>query len=290
MTQPLILVTGATGNVGSHLVPQLLEAGARVRVLTRDPERAAKFNGGVEVVQGDLEAPDTLPAAFAGVDKAFVLSAGLKLAVMEGNAFEAAKAAGVGHIIKLTGRHVNADFMADVPHAQVHAQSEQHLQSLGVPWTILRPGVFASNFLMWLDRAEGGIFVPAGEVTDSFIDPYDVAACAAKLLTTPGHDGVIYEVSGAEQLSFAQAADKIGKATGRKITYHDIPEDAWRQAMLSHGAPAPDVAFILRYFAGVKAGKIYPPTRAIADILRRPPRTFAEWAKNNAGALRGTRT
>jgi uncharacterized protein YbjT (DUF2867 family) len=126
MTQPLILVTGATGNVGSHLVPQLLEAGTRVRVLTRDPDRAAKFNGGVEVVQGDLEATDTLPGAFAGVDKAPVLSTGLKLAVMEGNAFEAAKAAGVGHIVKVTGRHVNADFMADVPHAQVHAQSEQH--------------------------------------------------------------------------------------------------------------------------------------------------------------------
>ncbi|MGY3441261.1 NAD(P)H-binding protein [Bradyrhizobium sp. USDA 4473] len=287
MTQPLILVTGATGNVGTHLVPLLLEGGARVRVLTRDPDRAAKFDGEVEVVQGDLEVPHTLPPAFAGVDKAFVLAAGLNIGVMEGNAFDTAKAAGVSHIVSLIGRHVNADFMADVPHAQARAKSEQHLQSLGVGWTILRPCIFASNFLMWLDRAEGRISVPAGEGMDSFIDPYDIAACAAKLLTTPGHDGVIYEVSGAERISFAQAADKIGQAIGRIITYHDVRADAWRQAMLNFGAPESDVDFILRYFASVKAGRMYPPTQAVADLLGRPPRTFSEWATNSAAALRG---
>jgi uncharacterized protein YbjT (DUF2867 family) len=159
-----------------------------------------------------------------------------------------------------------------------------------VAWTILRPGVFASNFLIWLDRAQDGIFVPAGEGDRRLRRPHDVAACAVQFLTTSGHDGLIYEISGSERLSFAEAAEAISAAVGRTIIYRDVPEEVWRQAMLSHGAPAPDVEFILRYFAGVNAGKMYPPTRTIADILRRPPRTFAEWARNNARALRGTRT
>lgn len=287
MTQPLILVTGATGTVGSELVPQLLEADVRVRILTRDPARAKKFGSKVEVFKGDLAEPGTLPAAFAGVDRAFVLCVHrLNLAVMEGNAFAAAKAAGVSHVVKVTGRHVNADFMAGVPHAQVHADSEQHLQSLGVPWTILRPTVFASNFLMWLDRKQGGIFLPAGEGIDTFIHPYDIAACAAKLLTTSGHDGLIYEITSAERLSFAQVADKISAAIGKKVFYQDIPEETARQGMLATGAPAADVEFVLRYFAAVRGGKMYPPTSAVTGLLGRPPRSFDDWARDNAIALR----
>jgi uncharacterized protein YbjT (DUF2867 family) len=185
----------------------------------------------------------------------------------------------------MTGRHVNADFMAGEPHAQVHAASEQHLQSLGVPWTILRPTIFASNFLMWLDREQSGIFLPAGDGKDSFIDPRDIAACAVKLLTTSGHDGRIYEITSSEHLSFADAANKISAATGKNVTYHDIPEETARQGMLASGVPAPLVEFILRYFAAVKSRKMYPPTSAVADLLGRPPYSFSDWARHNAAVL-----
>jgi uncharacterized protein YbjT (DUF2867 family) len=286
MADPLILVTGATGTVGTELVKRLAESNARVRVLTRDAGKAQKFGKGLEVCQGDLEKSETLPAAFAGVDEVFVLSAGLQLAVMEGNAYVTAKNAGVRHIVKLCGRHVNADFMAGEPHVQAHADSEQHLQSLGVPWTILRPTAFASNFLAWLDRKHGGIFLPAGEGKDTFIDPRDIAECAARLLTNPGHDGRIYEVTSSEQLSFAQAADKISAATGRNVIYQDVPEETARRGMLAAGVHEDHVAFILRYFAAVRNRKMYPPTSAVADLLGRPPRTFDEWARDHADALR----
>ena len=139
MTNPLILVTGATGTVGSEVVKQLVEAGQKVSALVRDPAKATKFRNAVEVVKGDLSKPETLVAAFAGVDKAFVVSVGPDLAKLEANAFDAAKKASVNHIVKLSGRHLDADFMAGTALAHWHNESERRLRALGTAWTILRP-------------------------------------------------------------------------------------------------------------------------------------------------------
>lgn len=285
MTKPLILVTGATGTVGSEVVRQLVEKGERVRVLTRDPARAAKFGRSVEVVKGDLGKLETLTPAFTGADKVFVLSNYPSVALFEGNAFAAAKAAGVKRIVKLSGRHTNADFFSGTAVAKSHNESEQRLQSLGIPWTILRPGSFASNFLMFFDRENGGIFAPMGEGKDSFIDPLDIGACAVALLTTPGHDGRIYEITGAEDLSYAQCAEKISAAAGKAIVYRNIPEDTLQQGLLAAGIPAPIAESFLAFFSGVRSGKIFPPTSAVADLLGRRPRSFDEWARDNAAAF-----
>ncbi|HMF11722.1 MAG TPA: SDR family oxidoreductase, partial [Gemmataceae bacterium] len=225
MSRALILVTGATGTVGSEVVKQLAATGQRVRALVRDPKKAERFPKAVVVVHGDLEKPETLAPAFAGVDKAFVLSAGPMLPAMEGNAFAAAKKGGVGHIVKLSARHVGADFMAPTPLAQWHRNSEQRLCSLGIPWTILRPGTFASNVLSWLDRKNNAILLPVGDGRDSLVDPRDIAAVAVELLTLPGQAGRIYEISGSEWLSFAQVAQRISELTGKQASYHNIPEE-----------------------------------------------------------------
>jgi uncharacterized protein YbjT (DUF2867 family) len=118
MTKPLILVTGATGTVGSEVVKQLVEQGERVRILTRDPRKASKFGSSIEVFEGDLEKPNTFARAFAGADRVFVLSNCPAIAVGEGNAYIAAKAAGVKHIVKLSGRHTNADVFSGSQMAQ----------------------------------------------------------------------------------------------------------------------------------------------------------------------------
>ena len=145
----MILVTGATGPVGSEVVKQLVEAGQKVRALVRDPAKA-KFDKAVEVVVGDLTKPETLKAAFAGIDKAFVLVNGPELDRLEANAFDAAKRAGVKHIVKMSGG-IEGDRKSDVMAGTVllkwHRDSEQRLRELGINWTILRPGVFASNVL-----------------------------------------------------------------------------------------------------------------------------------------------
>jgi RHS repeat-associated protein len=137
---------------------QLVEAGQKVRALVRDLAKAAKFSNVVEVMRGDLSVPETPAAAFAGVNKAFVLSAGPELAKLEANAFDAAKQASIKHIAKLSGRHIDADFMAGTALMQWHDESERRLRTLGIGWTILRPGYFASNVLMQGSRSRARCF------------------------------------------------------------------------------------------------------------------------------------
>lgn len=254
-------------------------------MLTRDPTRAEKFGRSIEVIQGDLGKPETLGAAFTGADNVFVLSNYPSVALFETNAYAAAKAAGARRIVKLSGRHTNTDWFSATAVAQGHIESEQRLQTLGVPWTILRPGTFASNFFLFFNRENNGVFLPIGEGKESFIDPRDIGACAVALLTTPGHDGRIYEITGSEDLSYAQCAEKLSAAAGRTIVYQDIPADTLRQGLLAMGLPAPIVESFLRFFAAVRDGKTFPPTSAVADLLGRPPRSFDEWARDNAAAF-----
>ena len=143
MSKPLILVTGATGTVGSELVPQLVESGARVRVLARDPERARKFGRDVEVIKGDLEKPETLAPAFADAEKVFVLSNYPLIPVLEGNAYHAAWAAGVKHIVKLSGRHINSDFFGETPRPL--RLGEARLRPFGPPILVLSRDVVARD-------------------------------------------------------------------------------------------------------------------------------------------------
>ena len=287
MTKPLILVTGANGTVGSEVVKQLVQGGHRVRALVRDPVKAQKLGASVEVVKGDLSKPETLAAAFVGVGKAYVVlpATGPEFSELEGNAFNAAKQAGVKHIVKQSS-FVMEDFMAGTPFAQWHGASEKRLRALGVAWTILRPHFFDSNLIEFGIMPRGGLFFPAGNGKDAPIDPRDIAAVAVKVLTTPGHEGKVYELTGPELLSFAEVVQKIAAVTGKPLKYVDVPEATWRQEMLSAGAPPPVVESLFAYFVGgVKAGRIRM-TSTVAELLGRPARTIEQWAKDHIAELK----
>ena len=286
MANPLILVTGATGTVGSEVVRQLVQGGHRVRALVRDLAKASKFGSEVEVVKGDFSKPETLAAAFVGVDKAYVLlpAIGPEFPELEGNAFNAAKKAGVKHIVKQSS-FVMEDFMAGTPFAEWHGASEKRLRALGVAWTILRPHFFNSNLIEFGIMPRGGLFFPAGNGKDAPIDPRDIAAVAVKALTTPGHEGKIYELTGPELLSFAEVVQKIVTITGKPLKFVDVPEATWQEEMLKVGAPPPVVESLLAYFAGgVKAGRIRM-TSTVSELLGHPARTVEQWAKNNIASL-----
>ena len=283
----MILITGATGTVGSELVKQLVEARQNVRVLVRNPEKALKFGTGVDVVKGDLSKPETLGAAFIGVDKVFVLTApGPDMVELEGNAYEAAKRAGAKHIVKLSAQGVEeGGLIAKTPGGEWHSRSEKRLRALGVAWTILRPGPFASNVInFWGINQRGGLFLPTGNGKDPQIDPRDIAAVAVNVLTTPGHDRKIYELTGPELLSYAEVVQKIAAVTGKPLKFVDVPEATWRQEMLNAGFPPLMVETLLVYFASVKAGRWYA-TSTVAELLGRPARTFDEWVRDHAAAL-----
>jgi uncharacterized protein YbjT (DUF2867 family) len=285
VAQPLILVTGATGTVGTETVRQLTEAGRRVRALVRDPAKAAKLDPRAEIVVGDLADRKSLAPAFSGVEAAFVISNGAELDRLEGNAFEAAKQAGVRCIVKLSGRGVDWPIMRDFDTARWHGESERRLKALGPAWTILCPGFFASNVFAFEVMAKGGFFLPIGDGKDAVIDPFDIAAVAVKALTEPGHDGKIYELlTGPEPLSFQEIIDKLSAFTGAPLVYVDVPEAAALEGMLSAGMPPKQAEAAAVFFAEVKAGKMVVQP-AVAEVLGRPARSFDDWLQNNAAAL-----
>ena len=288
MASPLILVTGATGTIGSEVVKQLVEAGHRVRALVRDLAKAARLRDGVEIVVADLSRPETLPVAFTGVDTVFVASNGLDIAALEGNAYDAASKASVKRIVKLSGRHLDADFMQRTPLATSQNASEERLRHLGVAWTILRPGAFASNFLLFIDRAQWVVALPVGDGQDTPTDPRDIAAVAVLALTRPGHAGKTYEITGPAFMSYGDMVAKIAAAIGRPLRLVDLPFEVVRDGMVAAGVPLTQADGVMRYFEeGVKAGKIYPPTPTMAELLGRPPRSFDDWVRDHVSALAG---
>jgi uncharacterized protein YbjT (DUF2867 family) len=282
MKSPLILVTGATGTVGRETVKQLAEGGHNVRALVRDRAKA-KFDKTVEVVTGDLSKPETLTDAFAGVDKAFVIANFPEIGKLEANAFDAAKRAGVTHVVKLSAQESFQGHLFPT-YAQIHIDSERRLRESGLAWTMLRPGFFSSNVLFFLNREEGAMFLPAGDGKEAPIHPRDIAAVAVKALTTAGHEGKIYDLTGPEFLSYAEMAEKISAVTGRRIRYAEATEEETRAQFLAIGFPALLVEGVVSHYAGVRAGRICMAS-GVNDVLGRKALSFDEWARENAAAL-----
>ncbi|WP_239154163.1 SDR family oxidoreductase [Amycolatopsis sp. FDAARGOS 1241] len=185
----MILVLGATGKVGCALVPALLDAGAPVRALTRDPRRHL-IDPRAEVVRGDLDDTAALPRLLDGVRRVFVLTPGHggDGAAQESALAHAAARTGVRHLVKLptTGVH----FGQTDPITRAHARAERAIRATGPAWTILRPGTFMDNRRAWLQsaRAAGAVHVPEGDPASALIHPRDIAAVATLVLTTPGHE------------------------------------------------------------------------------------------------------
>ncbi len=281
----MILVVGANGTVGSRVVALLRERGEEVRALVRDTRKAAQLGDSVEVVTADLARPETLAPAFAGVAKLFLLTAGPD--ALERNAIDAARTAGVRHVVKLSsmGFGPRRDALAI---GGWHRAAEAHLEASGIPWTILLAGGFASNALGWARtiKAQGAAFAATGDGRVAVVHPDDLAAAAVVALTEPGHEGRRYELTGPEALSFAEQVACIGEAIGRPLRFTDVPKEAARGAMIEMGMPEPMVSGMLEVMANIKAGGAATVSGDLERLLRRKPRTFAEWARESADAFR----
>ena len=282
----MLLVTGATGNVGRELARELDAACVPFRVLARDPDRAAALPAGAERVRGDLGDPATLAPAFAGADRLFLLTPGIGTGHVR-HAVAAAQAAGVRHIVHLSSFNVLGDPMPAM--GRWHHEREQVIRASGIPATFLRPGGFMTNAFDWLPtiRQDGYVLNPAGQGRYAPIDPADIAAVAALALTEDGHQGKEYVLTGEETFTVAEQVAVLSAATGLGIEVRDpaTPDEAVR-ARFPDGAPQALADAILEGFALLRADTTGLRTDTVRRLLGREPGTFADWCKRNADAFR----
>lgn len=277
----MILVTGATGNIGQHLVPALQAAGLPFRALQHD-----KAIPGVESVKGDASKPDTLSAAFEGVDTLFMLSPyTLDLAANERNLTDAAKAAGVGHIVKLSA--VGADANARSTVFTGHAESEAYLRASGVPFTIIHANSFMQNIPAFFGQAvkDGqGISVDAGEGKVAWIDLADLADAVVALLQGPPR-GAVVELSGPEALSYRDAANLLSAQTGHKVPYTALTEAQGRDGMVQAGFPDWMAKGFAAFFAMQSEGGFGNLTSSVQTLTGRPPRRLKDFLATQTAAF-----
>ncbi len=283
----MILVTGATGTVGSEVVRELAGRGAPVRAFVRSLEKAAMFDGlGVDVVQGDLEDAASVATALDGADHLFLLTAVPPNQVeLERGVVEAAASSGVEHIVKLSALNVADD--SPVNFFRWHRETERNIEASGAGWTHLRPNNFFQNLLFQVDaiREQGAFYGPFGDAPISSIDVRDIAAVSATVLMEPGHMGKTLDLTGPVALTHAEMASSLTDALGREVSYVNVSLDDARASMLGMGMPE-YIANDLTTLSGELAGGSGSGTTAtVESVTGKPARPLEAFASDNARAF-----
>jgi len=233
----LILVIGGRSKIGAALIGELLGRGQQVRALVRSGEPVGGLPAGAEAVTGDLADEGSLVTAMAGIEKVFLLSSPHPDATRwHRHAIDAARRTQVQLLLRSS--ILGADRESPAEFISAHTACDRYLEDSGLPHVIVRPNLFLQNIpestVPSID-ASGTFYVNAGQARISMVDTRDVAAVAAVVLTEPGHAGAHYDVTGPEALSYTDVAAKLTGATGRPVTYVDVPDEAVRQALLGTG-------------------------------------------------------
>ncbi|GAA1578592.1 NAD(P)H-binding protein [Actinomadura kijaniata] len=276
----MILVTGATGNVGAEVVRALTEAGVPVRALTRDPSRV-EARPGVEYVAGDLGRPETVAPALGGVKGLFLLPGYPGMADL----LAAARREGVERVVLLSGTSAASGDM-DNAVTRYMAESERTVRESGLSWTFLRPSAFMSNTFQWIPQLREGdtVSVPFANVPIATIDPADIGNVAARALLDDGHEGLIHWPTGPETLLPADRLRILGEVLGRDLVLDAQPDDVAREEMLRTTPVEYVDAFFDFYVKGTLDESVVRPT--VEQVTGRPPRTFGQWARANADRFR----
>jgi uncharacterized protein YbjT (DUF2867 family) len=280
----MILVTGATGIAGSEVVRAGRARGERVRVFVRDPQKVREMLGdGVELAVGDFADPPTVRAALEGVD-AVVLSCAddPRRVAWETRAIDAAAAAGVRRIVKLSA--VGAAPESPVAFWDWHDRVERHLIASDVPSVILRSSFYMTNVLAAAEQvaAERRLCAPAAGARIAMIDPRDVGAAAAAVLSTPGHDGRTYVLTGPEAITYGQVAAALSAATGGAVEFIAVPDEDAKQGLVGAGLPDFVAGQVVNVFAMARRGAAEQVTDTVASLTGRPPRDIASFARDHA--------
>jgi uncharacterized protein YbjT (DUF2867 family) len=281
----MIVVTGATGQAGAEVTRALAARGDRVRAFVRDPGPARrKLGENVELAVGDLANPRSVRAALDGADALFLSCADDPRRVgWEKGAIGAAVVAGVRRVVKLSA--VGAEPGSPVAFWDWHGQVEQHLRASGTGWVILRSSWYMSNLLAAAAQVagEGRLYAPAGQARIAMIDPRDVGAAAAAVLSSPDHEGQTYLLTGPESITFAQVSAGLSAATGSRIEFTDIPGRQAQQAMIGGGMPEFAAEQVIKIFEQLRQGADQRVTATVEALTGSAPRDFASFARDHAG-------
>lgn len=275
----MLLVTGATGNVGSELVRALVAAGQSVRALVRD--KSAGQIPGAEAVAGDLNDPASVVPALADVDAVFLL-AGYRDA---SGLLAECRRAGVAHLVLLSSGAVVGGERTNAVTAY-NMEAEDAVRAGGMSWTLLRPSGYMSNALQWVPQLRAGDVVrePFADVAVAAIDPHDIAAVAAVALSGGEHAGQAYRLTGPEAIRPADRVRALAEVLGRDLRF-EAKSDEQARAEMSAAMPPEYVNAFFRYFAdGTYDDSVVHPT--VRQLTGLPPRTFTQWARTHAGAFR----
>ena len=293
-----ILVTGATGTVGSEVVKQLASSDQRgqsvIRAAIHSQNKADKFksdNKTVEIVNFDYNKPDTIADALDHINTLFLVTLPApNMANISSSLVKEAKKNGVKYIVKLSVMKADAEPGFTV--GRLHRQEEKIIEESGIPYTFLRPTSFMQSFVNFYSqtiKTQNAFYVHAGDVKFSFVDVRDIAAVAVKLLTKNGsqHKNKAYGLTGQEALSYTQAAEILSKETGKKIFYIDIPEEDARKGLKQIGFEDWLIDAVIEgfnYF--ITGGYGSQRTTVVEQVTGRRPILFAQFAKDYADSFK----
>jgi len=283
----MILVTGASGNVGKTVLQEVAKSGAKHRAMYRSAAEAAKAPAGTETVIADFAKPETLSDALHGVESVYLVCSPIpELVQLESNMIDACVAAGVKHVVQNSALGAGG---YDKSFPSWHRKVEDKLRGTRLTWTILRPNSFHQNVVAFFAptiRTQGVFYNSMRDAKNSFLDVKDIAVVAARSLAGGAHAGKIYDLNGPEAIDYTELARKISKVAGREVKYVDIPMDAQRKALLEQGMPEWLVSALLdlqQYYLSGKGGET---DGLLQKLLGRAPITMVEFLKENAAEFR----
>jgi uncharacterized protein YbjT (DUF2867 family) len=286
----MILVTGATGNVGSQVVRELDCRSELVRAFVRDPDRAREQLGdSVDLAVGDLDDPPSVRRALEGVDRVFLSSGdGPQKVEQEIRVIDLAAAAGVRRIVKAST--VLAEPGSPLPGLDWNGRIEAHLRQSGMPAVILQSGFYMTNLLASAEqiRNAGTLVAPAGTGRIAMIDPRDTGTVGAAVLTSDGHEGRTYVLTGPEAITYDGVARALSAATGRSIEFVDVPEEAAEAGLVRAALPEWLVQHLVGAFRLIRADTFAETTDTVQALTGREPVSFDDFARGVA-PLFGTR-
>jgi NAD(P)H dehydrogenase (quinone) len=281
----MILVTGATGHLGSATIAQLVQQvpAVQVAVLVRDLQKAARLQAqGVDIRVGSFDDAASLDNAMAGIEKVFLISTGdMNRFAQHKNVIDAAKKAGVKHIVYTSVTLKDLETSAIKSLMESHFQTEDYIKESGLSYTFLRNNLYADvipNFVG--DKVlEQGIFLPAGDGKVPFALRREMGEAAANVLTQPGHENKTYVITGSELYSYHDVATVLSDLSGKAVTYTDVEAAAFNDQLKQHGLPDFVIFLVGGFSADIKNHQLETVSSDLETLLGRKPASLHESLK-----------